>query len=235
VSRFWEKVMLVLVVCVPVPALALSGLSVPLPSVVERVAAALVPFGDTTVLDGASTQAAGRIVLTADTVAVEAPVGMQAAATEPRATSPTSDAPPAAPATKPGRRDTATKEPRTGTVTSGATVEEETDAPASAPAEPAPATPEEPTGRDPAPAPAPTPAPVPPTRMPTKEPTKIPDVSLTPVADAVAVVDTTPVPEPDRKVDPPAPADPPRMPLDTARPVKDAAGSAAGLEDRLGP
>ena len=37
-----ERIVLLLVVCVPVPAFALSGLTIPLPSVVERAAAALV-------------------------------------------------------------------------------------------------------------------------------------------------------------------------------------------------
>jgi hypothetical protein len=41
-----ERVALALVVCVPVPAFALSGLALPLPGVVERVAAALVPWAD---------------------------------------------------------------------------------------------------------------------------------------------------------------------------------------------
>jgi hypothetical protein len=61
-NRFWERVMLVLVVCVPVPALALSGLNIPLPSVVERVAAALVPFARAATLDEGTTLAAGKIV-----------------------------------------------------------------------------------------------------------------------------------------------------------------------------
>jgi hypothetical protein len=64
-NRVWERVLLALVVCVPVPALALSGLNVPLPSVVERVAAALVPFAGVTTLDGETTlTASGKIVHT---------------------------------------------------------------------------------------------------------------------------------------------------------------------------
>jgi hypothetical protein len=54
--------MLALVVCVPVPALALSGLNVPLPSVVERVAAALVPFATAPTLEDGAELASGRIV-----------------------------------------------------------------------------------------------------------------------------------------------------------------------------
>jgi len=54
--------MLALVVCVPVPALALSGLNVPLPSVVERVAAALVPFATAATIEDGTTLASGRIV-----------------------------------------------------------------------------------------------------------------------------------------------------------------------------
>ena len=64
-NRFWERVMLALVVCVPVPALALSGLNVPLPSVVERIAAALVPFAGVATLNDETTLAAsGQIVHT---------------------------------------------------------------------------------------------------------------------------------------------------------------------------
>lgn len=61
-NRFWERVLLAVVVCVPVPALALSGLNVPLPSVVERVAAALVPFATAATLEEDATLAAGTIV-----------------------------------------------------------------------------------------------------------------------------------------------------------------------------
>jgi hypothetical protein len=71
-NRVWERLMLVLVVCVPVPALALSGLSVPLPSVVERVAASLVPFASSVTLDGESL-AAGAIVHVPAREAVRAP------------------------------------------------------------------------------------------------------------------------------------------------------------------
>ena len=42
--RRWERVLVVLAVCLPVPVLAATGLSVPLPATVERLAAALVPW-----------------------------------------------------------------------------------------------------------------------------------------------------------------------------------------------
>ncbi len=61
-NRFRERVMLALVICVPVPALALSGLSIPLPSVVERIAAALVPFAGAATTEDGATLASGRIV-----------------------------------------------------------------------------------------------------------------------------------------------------------------------------
>ncbi len=54
--------MLALVVCVPVPALALSGLSIPLPSVVERIAATLVPFESEPALEDGTVLVTGRIV-----------------------------------------------------------------------------------------------------------------------------------------------------------------------------
>lgn len=50
-SQRLERIALLLVVCVPVPALALSGLNVPLPSIVERAAAALVPWANVATLD----------------------------------------------------------------------------------------------------------------------------------------------------------------------------------------
>ena len=46
-----EHVALVLGVCLPVPLLAVTGLSIPLPSSVERLAAALVPWAETSSLD----------------------------------------------------------------------------------------------------------------------------------------------------------------------------------------
>ena len=64
-----ERIVLVLVVCVPVPALALSGLTIPLPSVVERAAAALVPWAETATLDSnelAASMTRGSIVAAAD-------------------------------------------------------------------------------------------------------------------------------------------------------------------------
>jgi hypothetical protein len=55
----------VLAIVLPVPVLAALGLSLPLPATVERLAAKLVPFGDSTVFDtkGARALAAGSIVV----------------------------------------------------------------------------------------------------------------------------------------------------------------------------
>jgi hypothetical protein len=44
--RRWERFVIVLAVCLPVPALAATGLSIPLPATVERLAAALVPWAN---------------------------------------------------------------------------------------------------------------------------------------------------------------------------------------------
>jgi hypothetical protein len=46
ILRRWERFLIVLAVCLPVPALAATGLSIPLPATVERLAAALVPWAD---------------------------------------------------------------------------------------------------------------------------------------------------------------------------------------------
>jgi hypothetical protein len=55
----------VLAVVLPVPVLAALGLSLPLPATVERLAAKLVPFGDSTAFDAKGTRAlaGGSIVL----------------------------------------------------------------------------------------------------------------------------------------------------------------------------
>ncbi len=87
--------LLVFVVCVPVPALALSGLAIPLPGVVERIGAALVPWANAATLDDASLAASttrGKIVLapgstsTVDAPEVDAvePVRTRPAAAQPR-------------------------------------------------------------------------------------------------------------------------------------------------------
>jgi hypothetical protein len=48
----WQRVLAVLGVCLPIPIFAATGLSVPLPATVERLAAALVPWaGDATLAD----------------------------------------------------------------------------------------------------------------------------------------------------------------------------------------
>jgi hypothetical protein len=58
-SRRWENTLIVLGICLPVPLFAATGLSVPLPATVERIAAALVPWADTATLDENQALAAG--------------------------------------------------------------------------------------------------------------------------------------------------------------------------------
>jgi hypothetical protein len=62
-SRRWERILIVLGVCLPVPVLAATGLSIPLPATVERIAAALVPWAQEANLDPNQTLARGSIVL----------------------------------------------------------------------------------------------------------------------------------------------------------------------------
>jgi hypothetical protein len=62
--RLRERVLVFLGVCLPVPVLAATGLSVPLPATVERMAAELVPFADVVPLGDAPVQTRGAIVLT---------------------------------------------------------------------------------------------------------------------------------------------------------------------------
>jgi hypothetical protein len=57
--RSWERVLVALAVCLPVPILAATGLSVPLPATVERLAAALVPWSDVGKLEADESLAVG--------------------------------------------------------------------------------------------------------------------------------------------------------------------------------
>jgi hypothetical protein len=50
VSLRWKRILVVLAVCLPVPLSAATGLSVPLPDIVQRIAAALVPWADAATL-----------------------------------------------------------------------------------------------------------------------------------------------------------------------------------------
>jgi hypothetical protein len=50
-TRRCEHALIVLGICLPVPLLAATGLSIPLPATVERLAAALVPWADAEALD----------------------------------------------------------------------------------------------------------------------------------------------------------------------------------------
>jgi hypothetical protein len=59
VLRRWERCLIVLAVCLPVPAFAATGLSIPLPATVERLAAALVPWADATNLEAAESLTVG--------------------------------------------------------------------------------------------------------------------------------------------------------------------------------
>jgi len=63
-----EHIALVLGICLPVPLLAVTGLSIPLPSSVERLAASLVPWAESSSLDanGAARGAGGSIIRTPD-------------------------------------------------------------------------------------------------------------------------------------------------------------------------
>ena len=58
-SRRWERIGVVLGVCLPIPLSAASGLTIPLPAVVERIAASLVPFADAATLESNQALAPG--------------------------------------------------------------------------------------------------------------------------------------------------------------------------------
>jgi hypothetical protein len=74
----WERVFAVLGVCLPVPLLALTGLSIPLPAGVERIGAALVAWADASV-DGADPLGLGDrgsiVLASGERVLAQAPSG----------------------------------------------------------------------------------------------------------------------------------------------------------------
>lgn len=61
-GRRWESILAVLSVCLPIPLLAATGLSIPLPAGVERIGAALVAWADDAV-DGSPLGEGGSIIL----------------------------------------------------------------------------------------------------------------------------------------------------------------------------
>jgi hypothetical protein len=62
--RLQQRILVFLGVCLPVPVFAATGLSIPLPATVERMAAELVPFADAAPLGQSPLQTRGSIVLT---------------------------------------------------------------------------------------------------------------------------------------------------------------------------
>jgi hypothetical protein len=59
----WERLLVVLGICLPVPLFAATGLTIPLPASVERLAAALVPWVETAMVDSNRALLHGTIVL----------------------------------------------------------------------------------------------------------------------------------------------------------------------------
>jgi len=59
----WERLLIVLGICLPVPLFAATGLTIPLPASVERLAAALVPWVETAMVDSNSALLRGTITL----------------------------------------------------------------------------------------------------------------------------------------------------------------------------
>jgi hypothetical protein len=55
----YERLLLAAGLCLPIPLLSMTSFSLPLPATVERLAAALVPWGDETTLDANEALAAG--------------------------------------------------------------------------------------------------------------------------------------------------------------------------------
>jgi uncharacterized membrane protein YgcG len=88
ILRHWERTLVILGICLPVPALALTGLSIPLPTTVERLAAALVPWAETSSAagnDALSTGTRGAIVRTTTEAREALPVPVAASNPHPQA------------------------------------------------------------------------------------------------------------------------------------------------------
>ena len=102
-----ERVLVVLGICLPVPVFAATGLAIPLPASVERLAVALVPWADAASLDANQTLmrgARGLIVLERSELA--ATPGELVLAPEERAPDRTRAGETSAPAGKPSDRST---------------------------------------------------------------------------------------------------------------------------------
>lgn len=84
-ARHWERTAILLGMCLPVPLLAVTGLSIPLPGTVERIAAALVPWTHSASLaenDALPTGTNGSIIRLLDET--REPVPLPVAASNPR-------------------------------------------------------------------------------------------------------------------------------------------------------
>lgn len=88
----WERLLIFFGICLPVPLLAATGLTIPLPGTVERLAAALVPWVETAMIDSNRALLRGTIILAPDEHReTEAPRDGAAAVSEHR--SPTESSP----------------------------------------------------------------------------------------------------------------------------------------------
>src|SRR4249919_1353350 len=90
-------------ICLPVPLLAATGLSVPLPNVVERIAAALVPWAEPVAFESSELQGASGTIVPAAGETTLAAVTPPAHGSLPATASPT--APSAKPATSSSQAD----------------------------------------------------------------------------------------------------------------------------------
>jgi hypothetical protein len=85
-ARRWEIALIAIGLCVPIPLLAATGLSLPLPATVERLAAALVPWTNAAALkanQALDSGARGSIIRAPGEPAPESPA-MPSAAANPR-------------------------------------------------------------------------------------------------------------------------------------------------------
>jgi hypothetical protein len=192
-GRRLERVVLVLGVCLPVPVFASTGLAIPLPAAVERIAAAVVPFADVAAVQAAESLTRGSITLApgerqatrsapsaereTDSVAARVQNGRHApAAGEKRRPSPGDERNGSSPLTP-------APEPAAGAPASGSPADPAHEEPASSPARDEPparpepqAPPPPPPASDPPPPPPPLPPPPPPLPPPPPPPRPVEEV-----------------------------------------------------------
>jgi hypothetical protein len=216
-----QRILLFLGICLPVPLLAATGLSLPLPATVERLAAGLVPFAEAATLEGADESAQRQRALIVQTPAEKraaARVRGAVTARTPAARAARRAAPPHRPTG--GRRSSPSAKPKPGPAKTSP--EPTNDEPTGSPAEAESPQPQPEPEPQPEPQPQPTPEPKPspePQPQPQPEPEPRPEPEPEPRPDPKPEPEPQPEPEPEPE---PAPVKPLPRPERPAAPPTNA-------------